>query len=403
MAQKLEKDNSYIRKGAEWLPNPAWGIVKLYKIAKGMFPAGLMSKVCNIFDSLGVSYVLVNDDEKIAIDSEKFKLLSSKLRDYQKDAILQLILNNGGQLVLPTGAGKTFTAIEFLKYLNKRTLVITTTLDIMNQWKKQVPDFVDVLNYHKILKDTNMLKNYDVFVTDESHHVSSKTIYNIAMKCGNGILVGLSATPYRDDFETPKIEAALGKIVYQIDRRSLIDKGYLADADVFVIDYNNHTNSKFLSYQEIYKDFIVNNVERNDKILKIVKKESNRKILILVVEIEHGENIRKLLLDNKIDCKFLHGEIKERNVEKTDNVLIATGIFDEGVDIPHFDVLILAGGGKSSIKVIQRVGRVLRMTPGKRATIYDFIDRSRYLYKHYKIRKEILEQDFKVYNYSEIL
>ncbi len=78
-------------------------------------------------------------------------------------------------------------------------------------------------------------------------------------------------------------------------------------------------------------------------------------------------------------------------------IIIATSIFDEGIDIPHLETLIIAGGGKSAIKTTQRIGRVLRKFPGKsKAMVHDFADDCRWLKDHYKERRTIYEDDFEV-------
>ena len=78
---------------------------------------------------------------------------------------------------------------------------------------------------------------------------------------------------------------------------------------------------------------------------------------------------------------FREGKIK---------VLIATSILDEGVDIPNIDVLVLAGGGKSSIATLQRVGRGLRKGGTvDRLYIVDTIDfQQHHLLKHSMQRLE---------------
>ena len=400
LALTLEKNMMYLKQNAQFYPNLEWARVRLYKIKTGRFPWGMVETVKRVFEEwtkLNVNDMCAIKDNIPITTTEILKNLSIDLRDYQKDAIVQLVINNGGVLCLPTGAGKTFTAIEYLKIMNKKALVITTTLDIMNMWKKQVPTFVDVVNYHKIPKNYDMLKDYEIFVFDEAHHASAKTIYNISMKCGNGILVGLTATPVREDGETLRVVAAIGETVYNIDRRSLIDRKYLADAEVKYISYNNHTKDRFSSYQQIYKDYIVNNDDRNDSIIYCVKRHNEQKILILVQEIEQGNTIKGLLDKEGIVSRFLHGSIKDREIKSEDRVIIGTAIFDEGINIPDFEVLVLAGGGKSSIKVTQRIGRVLRpKKDGRKCIIYDFKDESRYLSRHYKRRRQILEEDFPV-------
>lgn len=395
----LEKELSYTKQGAQFMSNPLWAIVKLYKIRNGRFPIGLTEKVKSIFESW---IKLGNKDEyefrydfRDNLDPEKLKLLNPDLREYQKDAILRLILNGGGIISLPTGAGKTFVAVEYIKYMNFPTLVVVHTLDLKKQWEKQVPANVDVKTYQSI-KDKKILDNYKLVIMDECHHVSAKLIYNIAMFCDNAVLVGLSATPFREDGEDMKIRAALGDIVYSINKKILIDNNFLCNAKIKYVKLNNYSKDKLLTYHDIYDLMVVYNEERNNEIIKLIKNHKENKILVLVSRIDHGNIIVNKLDIENIKYLYLTGDVKDREFDDNEKLIIATTIWDEGVDIPDFDILILAAGGKSAIKVTQRVGRVLRYKKDKTPIVYDFIDKSRYLLQHYKKRRNILEQDFEV-------
>jgi superfamily II DNA or RNA helicase len=80
--------------------------------------------------------------------------------------------------------------------------------------------------------------------------------------------------------------------------------------------------------------------------------------------------------------------------DKSNPVLIATSLADEGLDLPSLDVLILAGAGKSETRALQRIGRVIRPHPGKkRATIVDFWDQCLYLEQHSRQRFEIYQTE----------
>ena len=229
------------------------------------------------------------------------------------------------------------------------------------------------------------------------------------MNCDNAILVGCSATPYRDDGEDLRIEAAIGKIISRVTKDELVKKGYLVDAEVRYIPLTK-PSKEFLDYHEAYEKFIVNNKERNDKIVKVALRESkNRNVLILIQKIEHGRTLQGALYLNSDVC-FMHGGLpKKERIKMFDeiregkyNVTIATSLFDEGIDIHNFEILILGVGGKSSVKVVQRVGRLLRPFPGKeKAIIYDFIDEFKWLREHYQKRREILEEDFEAKEWDE--
>jgi superfamily II DNA or RNA helicase len=400
LAEALNRYMSYEKQGREFMPNPAWGIVKLYSVKQGKFPWGLRNIVFKIMrkwceDGANDSYIF----DAPFIEYPDF-VFSDNLRYYQREAIEMLLINAGGVLCMPTGSGKTKTIIEYLRIMNKKTCVIVPTLDIKKQWERQVGhlSFVRVINHQSPLA-LEIAKISNIVVFDECHHVSAKTIYDIAMKTiSNTILIGCSATPKREDGEDLKINAALGEIVYSIDRKKLIQEKFLSDAEVFIYTPAFDTKEdKFLNYSEIYKKHIVENVDRNKYIIENVKMYNamGKKILVLVSQIEHGQYLfDHFEVENKIYC---HGSSnnREQDLSKFD-VIVASNIFNEGVDLPSLDVLILASGGKSSIQMTQKIGRVLRPQLGKKAIIVDFNDLPKHLILHSKRRRAILEEDFEV-------
>lgn len=415
LALTLEKYMKYERQGKQYMPNPAWATVKLYKAKKGIFPWGFINLVDRIFKKYCETHTedtykieqefLVGDFQGTVMRSLTF-FDDNTLREYQKTAIMELYKNNGGILSMPTGSGKTKTAIEYLKLMKRQSLVIVTTLDIKKQWQDQCKDlpYVMVENYQN-RKIVNEISKYDIIIFDESHHVSAKTIYNLSMKCkSDAQLIGLSATPTREDGEEMKLEAALGNIVFTITRKELIKQGYLVDASVkyFAPTFELSGNPRYMEYADIYKEAIVNNWNRNNMIVGIATKSTlnKNKTLILVSMIEHGKYLYEQIEKNGVNVIFLHGssgkEERNQDLSKFD-VIIATNIFNEGKDIPFLDVVVLAAGGKSSILLTQRIGRVLRTYPGKtKALIIDFVDDVKYLREHYERRKKILEEEFEV-------
>lgn len=62
-----------------------------------------------------------------------------KLRDYQAEALVSWGENDKwGAIVLPTGSGKILVGIQAIAGCNTPTLVIVPTLDLLEQWKKQL-------------------------------------------------------------------------------------------------------------------------------------------------------------------------------------------------------------------------------------------------------------------------
>jgi superfamily II DNA or RNA helicase len=96
----------------------------------------------------------------------------------------------------------------------------------------------------------------------------------------------------------------------------------------------------------------------------------------------------------------VNGEDRQHLIKRLDKkeilCIVATPVFDEGADIPHLKVVLLAGGGKSPIKIIQRIGRGMRRkTEGENEVeIYDFLDTgNRYTKKHSVLRRRLYKQE----------
>lgn len=414
LSKTIDKYLRYEKKGIEFMPNRAWGIVKFYKEKKGVFPWGLITTVKKIFDkycetkgdTYNISYYPKNYFSKLnAVD------YIEGLRDYQKEAIKALIQNNGGIIVLPTASGKTITMIEYLKLMGLKSLVIVPTLDIKRQWQEYKLSNVTVSTYQNP-KLKNEITNYELILVDEMHHTPANSIYTLLMNTNtSSIIVGCSATAAREDGEEMKMFAALGDIVYKKSRTELISKGWLANAEVIYLKPKFKTDGKYKDYQTVYKTEIVENGDRNERIIEVALREwqRGRKILVLVSQIEHGQ---KLFDDINLlniytpapKIIFMHGKSKDREQDMNKyDIIIATSIYDEGWNLPALDVLVLAAGGSSSIKLTQRIGRVLRLKPdGRSARIYDFIDTPKYLRRHYLVRRNILEKEFKITEQDDV-
>jgi len=154
-------------------------------------------------------------------------------------------------------------------------------------------------------------------------------------------------------------------------------------------------------WAHIYKESVVENTYRNKLILKYAGElqRLGKKTLILVREIEHG----RLLEESLVDTVFLHGGFNDEYIDESVrdfergefSTIIATSIFDEGIDLPVINALILAAGGKSSITTLQRIGRGLRRKKvDNRLFVFDFYDKmNSYMEKHAKNRVAICEKE----------
>ena len=215
---------------------------------------------------------------------------------------------------------------------------------------------------------------------------------------------GFSGTPLKySDLPDMKLIGATGEVVVDISNDYLITSGYSAKPviNIHIIEDKDDTNWD-MDYHSAYTQLIVHNDKRNELISNIAK-QSYGVTLLLVTQIEHG----KLLEEMIPNSVFVHGSedmnvrrsVLEMMRESNARVYIASPIFDEGIDVPSIDTLILAAGGKSNIKVLQRVGRGLRVKEnGGGLCVHDFIDdTNKYLLEHSDARIATYEKEkFKI-------
>ena len=171
---------------------------------------------------------------------------------------------------------------------------------------------------------------------------------------------------------------------------------------------NLHNEGKIVNtWAQDRKCNITENEERNDCVIKLANDYNDRNIstIVLIQVIEHGKFLSKKIKNSV----FVHGSTEKSKRQKIlndfsngkFNVLIASVIADEGLDIPTLSVLINAGGGKSPTRAKQRVGRVIRKGSDY-AIVYDFNDVGRWSSSHSRKRKKILKEErlFKIENIS---
>jgi superfamily II DNA or RNA helicase len=123
----------------------------------------------------------------------------------------------------------------------------------------------------------------------------------------------------------------------------------------------------------------VYNIERNKAIAKIAK--CKKRVLIIFNRVEHGEELQKLIPGSILihgDNNQIERYAAEKALKENENtVVLSSRIWQTGKDIPEIENVIHVSGGRSSIMVIQRIGRGTRQSHGtnkEKAVFYDFDD-----------------------------
>jgi len=242
------------------------------------------------------------------------------------------------------------------------------------------------------------IETADVFFIDECHMSATETVIEIRKYSKMaGFVIGLSGTPWRNGDElytgdSLLIEAVCGEFIRdaEVTASELIEQGYLVPPTIHFISIPKKENIP-QNYQSIYKEYIVENETRNGLIVKAADKlvKMGKNVLILVKQIRHGDILLGQLQDFKTffvkgetDSEtrlYLKNEFENGNIQ----IMIASQIYDTGINLPNLESIILCGSGKSSARVLQRIGRSLRKFPGKeKAIVIDCFDNCKYMTQH---------------------
>jgi superfamily II DNA or RNA helicase len=228
---------------------------------------------------------------------------------------------------------------------------------------------------------------------------------------------GFSATPWREASDELEIEAGLAGFICKISPSSLIKVGRLSKPNIYFLDNPPLTQYDGLSWQKQYMRCIVENDYRNSMICYAANELFKRKktCIIAITHVRHGQILEKMFKYKfpEIRVKFISGAIESQNKQmalklldqRKIDVVIATTVFGEGVDVPSLDGIINGKGNASKIEVIQLIGRCLRTTKEKKtATYIDFLDMEHYTRQHSADRWKILdaEEEFEVKRVKDI-
>jgi superfamily II DNA or RNA helicase len=374
-----------------------------------------------------------------------------KLRDYQYEAawscfnatIPSLGWWPRGILQVATGGGKTEIAVAIYEMHRVPTFFLVHRKDLLLQAKERFeryghsvgivgagnftldPDITiaTMQTVNKVLNNKDdhrwralygAIQNTKQLFVDESHLVAStldkgnmftQTVDQFVDAYARW---GLTATPFmRTRYDNLLLEGTTGGLLCSITNADLIERGYLTPPKVKMLKIpgklevkleGKRGNNKDIAahYRKIKNLGIRFNEPRNVALAQEIA-HGAKPVLALVTTTEQGEFIQNILRTKfNRDVPLLTGkasaELRREAVEHLQDgtlpELITTPIFDEGIDIPELRTVALCSGEKSQQKLLQRLGRGVRLADGKQEVIIiDCADTH-----HRKLREHALER-----------
>ena len=265
---------------------------------------------------------------------------------------------------------------------------------------------VQSLNARKLTPD--FLASFGCVILDECHHAPAFTFKRLMNLFPARFRYGCTGTLKRRDGLGFMIDAAFGPVIHTIQREELFSEGQIMQPIIKAI----HTNC-YLPECDDYRtliDAVTGDADRNHLILKhlIREAEAGHSCLVLSERISHLEDLSLIFstLCSDIRSEVITGKTpKARRKEVLMDVeegrirvLFASRIADEGLDLPRLSRLFITCPIRSSSKVTQQVGRIMRTFPGKQdAVVLDFTDKNVNLaWSQWLTRKRESYKDFEI-------
>ena len=420
--------------GARFMPayrNRIWdGKIRLFSPASGELYIGLLPYLTKYLQDFEEDYTISEDlqDEK-TIDRKildgfirqlniRSNGKSIKPRDYQVSAVEYAIRKHRALLLSPTASGKSLIIYILVRYYdmllaeeqNDKILILVPTTSLVEQ---MYSDFIDygwldaymqkvysgydrkvekklvISTWQSLYKmPKSYFEQFGCVIGDEAHLFKSKSLTSILTKlhlCKYRF--GLTGT--LDGMQTHRLvlEGLFGSLNKVISTKELIDKKTLANFSIkaLVLSYPESECKlvKDMNYQDEV-DYIVRHAERNKFIIGLTKAvKGNTLVLFQFVE-KHGSVLYDMMKDLDRKVFYVHGgtdtqtreDIRAITEKENDAIIVASyGTFSTGINIRNLHNIVFASPSKSRIRVLQSIGRGLRVGDSKdTATLFDISD-----------------------------
>tara|TARA_R110000851_G_scaffold66604_3_gene150490 strand:+ start:1642 stop:2967 length:1326 start_codon:yes stop_codon:yes gene_type:complete len=350
------------------------------------------------------------------------------LRDYQVDVINQFISAPQCLQEIATGAGKTIMTATMSKVVEKygRSIVIVPNKDLVRQTEEDYRNCgLDVGVYfgdkkeegkthtictwqslNSLLKKTkkgeanimDFIEDVCCVIVDETHQAKADVLKDLLTSVFANVPIrwGLTGTIPKTDWESASLRSSIGDVINRLSAKELQDQGILANCHVNIVQtqetaiYSNYQNEM---------TFLLEDKKRLDYVSKMIKEISQTgNTLVLTNRIKNGEALQELISGAEfvqgsmkvVDRKDAYNEINEG----TNTITIATyGVAAVGINIPRIFNLVLLEPGKSFVRVIQSIGRGVRMAKDKDfVQIWDVTSRCKFSKRHLTERKKFYKE-----------
>ena len=416
--------------GAKFMPSVrsrVWdGRIRLFSPATGKIYYGLLPYVQKFLKENGHTVQLSEDFSTRNLDkSITTKFVRSlekdefKARDYQIDAIHNILESNRGLILSPTGSGKSFIIYALVRYYtqkfeNKKVLIVVPTTGLVEQMYNDFADYgwLPDEHCHKLYAGKNKLTDKEVVIStwqsiykldkqyfnqfgavfiDEAHLAKAKSLTGIMTKLHEcKYRVGLTGTLDGTEVHRLVLEGLFNVHEQVTTTAELIDRKELSPLHIRCLVLEHSASDRRMMKGKTYQqemEFLSTHMKRNQFIRSVVcSADGNTLVLAQYIE-KQLIPLCNMIVDHCGDDRVVHliygatptddREKVRQLVEKEDNsVIVASyGTFSTGVNIKRIHNIVFASPYKSQIRVLQSIRRGLRVAADKEElTLFDLSD-----------------------------
>lgn len=356
-----------------------------------------------------------------------------ELRPYQHAALEAWQREQRGMIVLPTGSGKTRVACAAMAACAVPVLCLVPTRVLMHQWAAEVQALyqgqvgllgdgqrqlaaVTITTFESAYRQMARIGNqFGLLVVDEVHHFGHGVRDEALELCTAPRRLALTATA-PEGAARARVEQLLGPCVCELRVADLAGT-WLADYDSIVLHVSlsageraryTHAVAEFRAvFQHFralhpggsWRDFMtfarrspeghaaLAGFRRSRQLTSfpsgkrqalgaLLREHRAQRCLVFTADNATAYAIAREQLIMPITCDidrrerdralaaFRSGELR---------ALVSAQVLNEGLDVPDAEVAIIVGGVRGQREHVQRVGRLLRPAPGKRAIVYELV------------------------------
>ena len=441
--------------GAKFMPSvrkKIWdGKIRLYSIGTGKIYLGLLPYVEKFLQEQGHSIQYDSDFSKRNLDKSitatfvhSLETEKIKARDYQIDAVHNILEHDRGLILSPTGSGKSFIIYALVRYyfqkLDEKIIIIVPTTGLVEQMYSDFADYgwdseehchrlysgyikntlkkVVISTWQSIYKlDKSYFKQFGAVFVDECHLAKAKSLTGIMTKLSDcKYRIGTTGTLDGTEVHQLVLEGLFNVHKQVTTTSKLIKRKELSNLHIRCLVLEHTLSNRRLMKGKTYQqemEYLSTHRKRNLFISKLVSTlEGNTLVLAQYIEkqlVPLCMMINELCEDRTVHLIYGATPTDDREkvrglVEKEENCIVVAsyGTFSLGVNIKRIHNIVFASPYKSQIKVLQSIGRGLRLAEDKeQLNLFDIADslvynnKNNYTLNHFSERINIYnEQGF---------